>query len=96
MKQNLAARLWTDSSFVALTLLCGSHIVAAHSNCGRTGELQHFVLTSFVHVGRFIHRKTVVWLAHFVTKSVWLFQVSLSSIMTPRYLACEVSFNVWL
>ena len=50
---------------------------------------------SFGQADKFLCRKEMVWLALLVTTSTCLFQVSLLSMVTPRYLALFVSLSTW-
>ena len=46
---------------------------------------------SFGHDETFLCTKEIVWLALFVTMSMWLFQDRFLSMVTPRYCALVVS-----
>ncbi|KAH3870968.1 hypothetical protein DPMN_034162 [Dreissena polymorpha] len=78
-----------------LDQVLGSLTDAAYSSWGLTSDVYAFALMSVGQVARFLRRKADVEFAFLAVMSIWLFHVSLLSMVTPRYLALSVCLSVW-
>ena len=77
-----AALRYTVSSLAMFMVVCGSHIVEAFSNCGRTNVLQavdlRFLLCTFI----FFLRNPYIRFAYLKIESMWGLQERSSEIVT--------------
>ena len=82
-----AARRWTFSIWLLLSLLLGLQMVAAYSNCGRTRVVYAASLTHDIIVLIFLFTKPRVLWEVTLIMSMREPQVKLLEVSTPRYLA---------